>query len=406
MNSNEAYKPIQQSQLSMMSQAVLALVSSTSIKTSVSHETALAIWKIELPSGSEYSKFAWNLVNNREPLPAVQSKQTGQSARPGQSWQTDQSVQPAQARQLGQSASQASRSRSGDSRSKSNPQQPFSQSGETQMQWGNRANANLQSDGSIPYGSHISQAKYTLPIHTVVQSRTQRAPQERAPNVKQHVWQGLRPEHVRIIQGVPVLLPVPTWALMVKGQSIGESVSVAESLIRHHYATRESLIDFVQTTDVPCRQKCLDVSELVQSGSDSPKETEMRLALLLCGMPFMIANGVIPGVVFENGAPIRLDLVDYEHRIGLDYQGDHHRTDRNQWRNDQNKQSRLAAAGWTVITVTQLNLSDEAHRTAFVMDVARALSRATGQPWTVTTPQPWKDVIARARNARRRGLLK
>ena len=71
MNSNEAYKPIQQSQLSMMSQAVLALVSSTSIKTSVSHETALAIWKIELPSGSEYSKFAWNLVNNREPLPAV-----------------------------------------------------------------------------------------------------------------------------------------------------------------------------------------------------------------------------------------------------------------------------------------------------------------------------------------------
>lgn len=264
--------------------------------------------KPRLPYGKSNCRAAANIPSSHGILLTIESRsrpcsQSKRGNQPGRANHADGPICPAsQARQLGQSASQASRSRSGDSRSKSNPQQPFSQSGETQMQWGNRANANLQSDGSIPYGSHISQAKYTLPIHTVVQSRTQRAPQERAPNVKQHVWQGLRPEHVRIIQGVPVLLPVPTWALMVKGQSIGESVSVAESLIRHHYATRESLIDFVQTTDVPCRQKCLDVLELVQSGSDSPKETEMRLALLLCGMPFMIANGVIPGVVFENGA--------------------------------------------------------------------------------------------------------
>ena len=242
--------------------------------------------KPRLPYGKSNCRAAANIPSSHGILltiesrsrPCSQSKRGNQPGRANHGRRTNLSSQP----KRGSWGNRPPRRRDPD-RATRGPSQtlnnPFSQSGETQMQWGNRANANLQSDGSIPYGSHISQAKYTLPIHTVVQSRTQRAPQERAPNVKQHVWQGLRPEHVRIIQGVPVLLPVPTWALMVKGQSIGESVSVAESLIRHHYATRESLIDFVQTTDVPCRQKCLDVLELVQSGSDSPRK---RKCVWLC----------------------------------------------------------------------------------------------------------------------------
>ena len=83
-----------------------------------------------------------------------------------------------------------------------------------------------------------------------------------------------------------------------------------------------------------------------------------------------------------------LDLVDAEHRFGLDYQGDHHRTDRAQYRRDQNKLSRLAAAGWTVFSVTQLDLSDELHRAAFAMNVAHALSSIVGRPIGVTTRKP------------------
>lgn len=137
---------------------------------------------------------------------------------------------------------------------------------------------------------------------------------------------------------------------------------VAESLIRHRFATRKGLIEFVKTENVPYRSKCLDALALVQSGSDSPKETEMRLTLVRYGLPIMQPNCVVPGVNFANGAAVTLDLVDAEHRFGLDYQGDHHRTDRAQYRRDQNKLSRLAAAGWTVFSVTQLDLSDDVFR--------------------------------------------
>lgn len=128
---------------------------------------------------------------------------------------------------------------------------------------------------------------------------------------------------------------------------------VAESLIRHRFATRKGLIEFVKTENVPYQSKCLDALALVQSGSDSPKETEMRLTLVRYGLPIMQPNCVVPGVNFANGAAVTLDLVDAEHRFGLDYQGNHHRTDRAQYRRDQNKLSRLAAAGWTVFSVTR-----------------------------------------------------
>ena len=100
-----------------------------------------------------------------------------------------------------------------------------------------------------------------------------------------------------------------------------------------------------------------------------------------------------------------LDLVDAEHRFGLDYQGDHHRTDRAQYRRDQNKLSRLAAAGWTVFSVTQLDLSDELHRAAFAMNVAHALSSIVGRPIGVTTPLSWRKVVLRYRKARKLRLL-
>ncbi len=131
----------------------------------------------------------------------------------------------------------------------------------------------------------------------------------------------------------------------------------------------------------------------------------MRLTLVRYGLPIMQPNCVVPGVNFANGAAVTLDLVDAEHRFGLDYQGDHHRTDRAQYRRDQNKLSRLAAAGWTVFSVTQLDLSDELHRAAFAMNVAHALSSIVGRPIGVTTPLPWRKVVLRYQKARKLRLL-
>lgn len=90
-------------------------------------------------------------------------------------------------------------------------------------------------------------------------------------DVTVHVWKGLSARHVREVAGVPVLMPVPAWSLAAGRWGIQDIVMVAESLIRHRFATRKGLIEFVKTENVPYRSKCLDALALVQSGAIPPR---------------------------------------------------------------------------------------------------------------------------------------
>ncbi|MBW8870814.1 MAG: DUF559 domain-containing protein [Leifsonia sp.] len=53
----------------------------------------------------------------------------------------------------------------------------------------------------------------------------------------------------------------------------------------------------------------------------------------------------------------RVDLAYPEWRLALEYEGDHHRTDRGQWHKDIDRQSRLEDLGWRVIRVTAADVA-------------------------------------------------
>ena len=380
MNTDDAYKPIQRATLSEASWRILRIARSVELRHPISHETALAIWGVELPADSDCSAFL---------LRSSQADYAGANVDYG--WGEEDPESPAFGHfeysvHSGQDF----------------PDSDFQYSPDFQDSPQGQISGLRQSTSQSP-------PRVTAKLHTVAQSPARRGRVKKSTSlsadVTVHVWKGLSARHVREVAGVPVLAPVPSWALAAGQWDIQDGVMVAESLIRHRFATREGLIEFVKTENVPYRSKCLDALELVQSGSDSPKETEMRLVLVRYGLPIMRPNCVVPGVNFANGAVVTLDLVDAEHRFGLDYQGDHHRTDRAQYRRDQSKLSRLAAAGWTVFSVTQLDLSDELHRAAFAMNVAHALSSIAGRPIGVTTPLPWRKVVLRYQKARKLGLL-
>ena len=386
MNTDDAYKPIQRATLSEASWRILRIARSVELRHPVSHETALAIWGVELPTDSDCSAFS---------LRSSQVDYVGEDVDYG--WNEEDPEGPT----FGHSGCSVPFGRDFSDLD-------FQDSPDFQV-FSREQVSELRRSGSQYSRSSQSLPRATAKLHTVAQSPARRGrvrkSTSRSADVTVHVWKGLSARHVREVAGVPVLMPVPSWALAAGRWGIQDVVMVAESLIRHRLATREELIRFVETENVPYRSKCLDALELVQSGSDSPKETEMRLVLVRYGLPIMRPNCVVPGVNFANGAVVTLDLVDAEHRFGLDYQGDHHRTDRAQYRRDQNKLSRLAAAGWTVFSVTQLDLSDELHRAAFAMNVAHALSSIAGRPIGVTTPLPWRKVVLRYRKARKLGLL-
>lgn len=87
---------------------------------------------------------------------------------------------------------------------------------------------------------------------------------------------------------------------------------------------------------------------LIRPGTDSPQETRLRLKLAAAGMPEPQVN---PPIRLDTGQILRVDLVWPEARVAVEYDGDQHRTDKRQWREDQERDASLRAEGWTVIRV-------------------------------------------------------
>ena len=88
---------------------------------------------------------------------------------------------------------------------------------------------------------------------------------------------------------------------------------------------------------------------LVRARVDSPRETELRLCLLLAGLPEPVCNPVVGDARLAVG---RADLVYRELRVVIEYEGDQHRTDVQQWNRDIERQEQLVAAGWVVVRIT------------------------------------------------------
>ena len=93
--------------------------------------------------------------------------------------------------------------------------------------------------------------------------------------------------------------------------------------------------------------------DLVDPGSESPRETWLRLLLIRAGLPAPITQ--IP-VLDEFGQIIaRLDMGWEDVKIAAEYDGDHHRTDRWQFNRDIARTDTLTAMGWIVVRVTALD---------------------------------------------------
>lgn len=237
----------------------------------------------------------------------------------------------------------------------------------------------------------------TESIHITVRDDKHR--KQPVPGTRIHMWNRLSDRHIRTTQdGLHVLGPEATWALMAQSLHIDELVEVAESLIRHRHTTKQRLHEFVETESFLGKKRCRLALVLAVPGSDSPKETQLRLCLHAFGLRHFAVNYRVPGMASEHGGAVTLDLADPELLIGIEYEGDHHRTDKLQWRRDISKRRQLEAAGWTIMRVTQLDLSTDMRRAGLAFSVAMLRARKTGQPVSLSTPIPWHQLADRRKH--------
>ncbi|MGO2931769.1 endonuclease domain-containing protein [Microbacterium sp.] len=94
---------------------------------------------------------------------------------------------------------------------------------------------------------------------------------------------------------------------------------------------------------------------LARTRVESPKETATRLLIRDAGFP----EPAVQHEVRDGGRFVaRVDLAYPELRIAIEYEGDGHRTDKEQWRSDIRRQRDLEDCGWIVIRLTQSDLDD------------------------------------------------
>ncbi|MFT4157770.1 MAG: hypothetical protein QM630_07580 [Microbacterium sp.] len=112
--------------------------------------------------------------------------------------------------------------------------------------------------------------------------------------------------------------------------------------------------------------------ELVRTPVHSPRETLLRLLLVDQGLP---EPEVQFAVVTADGIR-HADLGYRAARLLIEYQGDHHRTDQNQWREDLTRIQLFQDAGYDVICVGADDIAPP-NRRRLVERIRRALSRRT-----------------------------
>lgn len=182
------------------------------------------------------------------------------------------------------------------------------------------------------------------------------------------------------VRGYPVVTPLRAWTELASSLTVTELVVAGDALLRRKAPLsdlermRAAVEHLAGRRGTPALRRAL---ERVRPRTDSPKETELRLAIVDAGLPEPEVNVAIAG---RDGAFIGYgDLAYREFKILIEYDGDQHRSDPDQYYFDIDRLERFMRAGWRVIRVNKSHL----HRLGpTIYAIYEALARAGWKPDT------------------------
>jgi hypothetical protein len=178
---------------------------------------------------------------------------------------------------------------------------------------------------------------------------------------------GVRAHHVTLADvdcttrwGVQVTTVERTWCdLAASGLTLSELVAAGDFAIwhRHRLTTRRALESAMQRYVGRRGSRTMRRAlELLTDRADSAPESELRVAIIEAGL----ANPSVNAPVNDSHGRFlaQPDLTWPSQRLALEYEGDHHRTDRSQWHRDLERYARLQEHGWIVIRATAADYRD------------------------------------------------
>ncbi len=176
-------------------------------------------------------------------------------------------------------------------------------------------------------------------------------------------------------RGLLVTSPARTAADLARwAPDLTQAVVAADALCHRHRLDPAAVLDAPPGARGAARLP--RVRALADPLSESPMETRIRLAIVLAGLP----PPVLQHTVLVEGHRYRLDLSYPELRLGVEFDGAHHRT-ADRARRDLAREQRLAAAGWRIVRLPASAVLTRPDLVAAVVARERraALSRAAAE---------------------------
>ncbi len=182
---------------------------------------------------------------------------------------------------------------------------------------------------------------------------------------------------IQRIGGLPVLNPIDVWMQLSASFTLDDLVVMGDGLVRRRapLATMDQLRTAVQGYHGRGARRLRAALDLVRPGTDSSRETLLRLIVIRARFPAPEVNGVIRNAY---GADIAHgDLVFRAYRTILEYEGRQHAEDAAQFAIDIARLDQLMDDGWRVIRVDKALMST---RATLLAKIDRALRRGGWVP--------------------------
>ena len=146
-----------------------------------------------------------------------------------------------------------------------------------------------------------------------------------------------------------MVLPEAAFAGAAGDLDVVELVVAGDWLVRLKKTTPVELQAYAATLTGRHPVTVRRAAALVRERVDSPPESRLRMCLVLAGLPEPECNVDLGGDSFFIATS---DLAYLVYRLLLEYEGDHHRTDRGQWQKDIRRERQLRQAGFEVQRIT------------------------------------------------------
>jgi hypothetical protein len=187
---------------------------------------------------------------------------------------------------------------------------------------------------------------------------------------RMQVWEDcIDPDEVCVVDGMRVTTPERTALDLASRFPRDPAVAAVDALVQ---ATQLKMVDVEQLVEryrgrrgIKAARAALD---LVDGGAQSPKETWMRLLLIRAGFPRPQTQIAVRN---EWGwAEAYLDMGWEDLKVGVEYDGDQHRSDRRQYVKDIRRLETLERMGWIIVRVVAEDHPD---------DIIRRVAQARGR---------------------------